>query len=125
MIIKFLVCCCALAVPLAAGAAEPDQDAMTVVRDPQTGKLRAPTADEVRALRASTLKPNAQPVLPAPKPTATTRPDGTRAINLGERAMVFAVMTRGADGKLAGHCVRGEDAAAKAVEQPQETNHER
>lgn len=125
MIIKVLVCCCALAAPLAAVAAEPVQEGMTVVRDPQTGKLRAPTAAEVRALRAGVLQPSMAPVVPAPPPKSTTRADGTRAINLGERSLVFSVMTRSADGKLAGHCVKGADAAARAVEQPQESDHER
>ena len=95
---------------------------MTVVRDPQTGKLRAPTAAELRAMR-STVQ---QPSMVAPEPLkSTVRADGSRAIDLGERGMVYSVMTRNADGSLGARCVKGGEAAAHAVDhQPQEANHE-
>lgn len=114
MIVKVLITCCALAAPLASA-----QDGMTVVRDPQTGKLRAPTAAELRALRGGVERPRT--MLP---PQSTVRPDGTRAIDLGERGMVYSVMTRNADGTLAAHCVKGEQAAAKAIEKKPEADHE-
>lgn len=114
MIVKVLISCCALAAPLASA-----QEGMTVVRDPQTGKLRAPTAAELRALRARVERPTTMLA-----PQSTMRPDGTRAIDLGERAMVYSVMTRNADGSLAAHCVKGEEGAAKAIENKPETDHE-
>jgi hypothetical protein len=125
MIIKVLISCCALAVPYAAFAADPVQESMTVVRDPQTGKLRAPTAAEVRDLRTRSARPNGQPVQPPVPPKSSVRADGTRAIDLGDRALVYSVITRAADGKLVGHCVAGADAAARALENKQEADHER
>lgn len=126
MIIKVFITCCALAVPLAAAAADPAQEGMTVVRDPQTGKLRAPTSAELRALRAAAVKlhANIEPVQPAQPTKSTVRPDGTRAIHLGERGMVYSVMRRNADGTLAGRCVKGEQAAANAIGHQQESDHE-
>lgn len=123
MIIKVVITCCALAVPVAAAAAEAGQDGMTVVRDAFTGKLRAPTSAELRALRGQLVKPEVamEPVQP---PKSTVRPDGTRALHLGERGMVYSVMRRNADGTLAGHCVKGEEAAHDAIVKPQETDHE-
>lgn len=119
MIVKVLITCCALAAPLAAAAAEPAQEGMTVVRDPLTGRLRAPTAAELRALHGDDVK---QPQMVAPQ--STRRPDGTRVINLGERAMVYAVMTRNADGSLAAQCVKGDQDAAKAIEKKAEVEHD-
>ena len=123
MIIKAFITCCALAVSAAAGAAGTGQDGMTVVRDPVTGKLRAPTSAELRALRGQQVKPETamEPVQPA---KSTVRPDGTRAIHLGERAMVYSVMRRNADGTLAGHCVKGAEAAVNALVKTQEADHE-
>jgi hypothetical protein len=123
MIIKVLIACCALAAPTAALAAEAAQDGMTVVRDKQTGKLRAPTSAELRVLRGQMMKPqaNMEPVQPA---KSTLRPDGTRAIHLGERGMVYSVMRRNDDGSLTGHCVKGEQAAADAIGKKQETGHD-
>ena len=84
------------------------QEGMVVVRDPQTGKLRAPTADELKALRAQT--PSA--ALAAPRQSATvSRGDGSRGVRLGEGNMVYEVVTRGADGKLTRECVEGGTAA--------------
>ncbi len=121
MIIKILITCCALAAPWAAIAAEPLQDGMTVVRDPKTGTLRAPTSAELRAMRAGVLQPQ---VAPPPPVKATVRPDGSRAINLGERGMVYSVMKRNPDGTLGGRCVRGSEAAARALEPQKESGDE-
>ncbi|MES2319075.1 MAG: hypothetical protein V4631_16485 [Pseudomonadota bacterium] len=120
MLIKVLITCCALALPLGASAVEPAQDGVTVVRDPLTGKLRAPTAAELRALRSTIVR-----VPPLDEVRSTKRADGTRAINLGERGMVYSVTTRKSDGTLAGRCVKGHEAAAEAMEKHQEDNHER
>ncbi|MFL6660416.1 MAG: post-PEP-CTERM-1 domain-containing protein [Massilia sp.] len=121
MKINVLICCCALTASGMTLAAEPVEDGMTVVRDAQTGKLRPPTAAEVRALRSKKVQPLLTNVAPV---KSTVRPDGTRRIDLGERALVYAVISRSADGKLTGHCVSGEAAATKALGQ-QETSHER
>ena len=83
------------------------QEGMVVVRDPLTGQLRAPTADELKELRAKT---PATAGLAAPRTPATiTRGDGSRGVRLGEKGMVYDVVTRGPDGKLTHECVQGQD----------------
>ena len=120
MIIYILITCCALAAPVAALAADPVPEGMTVVREPQTGKLRAPTAAELRAMRATVQ----QPGMAAPEPLkSTVRADGSRAIDLGERGMVYSVMTRNADGGLAARCIKGGEAAARALDHHPEDDH--
>ncbi len=123
MIIKVLIACAALAAPCSALADTPApvQEGLTVVRDPQTGKLRAPTPAEMRALQPPPRpSPNAAP---AGKPKPTLRPDGTRAIHLGERGLVYSVVQRNPDGSLSGHCVRNEAAAVHATEQEAQHDH--
>ena len=82
------------------------QESMVVVRDPLTGQLRAPTADELKELRA---KAPASAGLAAPRAAATmNRRDGSRGVRLGEKSMVYEVVTRGPDGKLTSECVHRE-----------------
>lgn len=103
------------------------QDGMVVVRDPLTGKLRAPTPDEARLLRART---PAGTALAAPRqPSLVTGPGGARGVRLGDKTMVYEVVTRGADGTLSRQCVQGDGAAQDALHRPapsdhQEHNHE-
>lgn len=107
------------ALPLAAMAAfmphhasaQEQQQGMVVVRDAQTGQLRAPTPAESRALA-----PKATPSMRAPsQPSMVTHPGGARQVRLGERGLVYSVVTRDGDGKLAEQCVHGEDAAGQAL----------
>lgn len=132
MMIKVLITCCALAAPVSAIAADPAQEGMTVVRDSRTGKLRAPTTAELRALRNKVNPDRVNPDRPITTTTpaqppgplkSTVRPDGTRSIDLGERGMVYSVMRRNTDGTLAGYCVDGEHAAALAIANKQEAKH--
>lgn len=94
------------------------QEGMVVVRDAQTGKMRAPTPDEMKALRAAA-PPNASmsPSRPA-QPQLLTRPNGARGVRVGESNLVYDVVTRGADGKLSSQCVQGEGAAQRALTHP-------
>lgn len=112
----------ALALPACAQQAESKQAAprqvqtqegMVVVRDADTGELRAPTADEARALHPRTNASAAGMAAPAPK--MVTGPGGRRSVQLGDRHMVYTVVTRGADGKLEEQCVHGAHAAEHAV----------
>ena len=91
------------------------QSGMVVVRDPQTGQLRAPTAAESRALAPP---PSAGMRAAQAPPAMVTHPGGTRQVHLGERGLVYSVVTRGADGKLTEQCVHGAAAADKAVHAP-------
>ena len=102
--------CAALwaALPPKAGAQE--QQGLVVVRDAETGQLRAPTAAESRALNP----PSAALAAP-PQPAMVTHPGGSRQVRLGDRGMVYSVVTRSAEGKLVEQCVEGGAAAAKAV----------
>jgi hypothetical protein len=84
---------------------------MVAVRDAQTGKMRAPTPDELKALRplAPSAAARAQPQALAP------RRDGAHGVRLGEKTMVYEVVTRGADGKLSSECVHGDAGAGAAL----------
>jgi hypothetical protein len=119
--------CAAIVLPLPHAVAA-GQDGMVVVRDPQTGQMRAPTAAELKALG-----PAPMASLHATAPLASlvvTRPDGSRLLRLGEKGMVYSVATRGADGKLVERCVKGEHAAgalaqaAPTARQNEEHRHE-
>lgn len=126
MALAVLLAASALGLSATAGA-EP-QDGMVVVRDASTGKLRPPTAAEMRVLQAK------QAALGFVKPGAveslvTIRPNGTVHKHLGENAMVYSVVRRDGHGKLGMQCVKGQDAANAALEQPapiteQEHDHE-
>lgn len=126
-----------MALPLAALAAAATfhaparaQEGMVVVRDPQTGQLRAPTAAERKALTggpAAALHAQKAPVSQLSS-QVVRNPDGSRKLRLGARGQVFEVVTRAPDGTLAQQCVQGEEAASRAVEQSatqqQEMRHE-
>jgi hypothetical protein len=90
------------------------QEGMIVVLDAQTGKLRNATPAEAKALRAQ----QATRSLAAPEAAVTIRRDGTMQKHLGERGMVYSVVTRDAEGKLGSQCVNGEAAAKAALERP-------
>lgn len=94
------------------------QSGMIVVRDPQTGQRRAPTAAESRALAPP---PSASMRAAQAPPAMVTHPGGTRQVHLGERGLVYSVVTRGADGELVEQCVHGAAAADKAVHAPAST----
>jgi hypothetical protein len=87
------------------------QEGMVVVRDPQTGQLRAPDATEMQTL---TKKP--QSLVAPSAPTLVTRKDRVRQVRMGENSQVFTVVNRDADGKLVNHCVQGEAAANAALQ---------
>ena len=112
----------ALALPACAQQASPKQtesgqvesrQGMVVVRDADTGQLRAPTPAEAQALHPRTNVSAAAAAAPAPK--MVVGPSGRRSVQLGEGQMVYSVVTRGADGKLAEQCVHGTHAAEHAV----------
>lgn len=99
------------------------QEGMVVVRDPQTGKMRAPTPEELRALRAKA-PPSAAALSGAPQQNkALTRRDGARGVRLGEKNLVYEVVTRGPDGKLGSQCVQGDAAAEDALHHPANAAH--
>lgn len=104
------------------------QEGMVVTRDPQTSALRAPTPDEMKALRAAAPPNAALSARPSAQPGMITRPNGARGVRIGESHLVYEVVTRGADGKLSSQCIQGEDAARQALTHPatadKESDHE-
>ena len=107
----------------AKAAGQEGREGMVVVRDPQTGKMRAPTAEELRALRAKAPPSGAALTGSAQAPRQLSRRDGARGVRLGEQSLVYDVVTRAEDGKLSSHCVQGEAAARAAVEHPAKDQH--
>ena len=98
----------------AAGATQPTpaQQGLTVVRDAETGQLRAPTPGELKTLRRQSSS------TPRPAPLAEiVGPRGERTMELGERGLVYSVVRRGADGTATQHCVASAKAATQTIEQ--------
>lgn len=90
-------------------AADDSAAALTVVRDADTGQLRAPTADEAAAL---TRKSNARALRSAPPPALQKfHVSGARGARLTDEMANAAVMVRTPDGKLAAQCVDSHEAA--------------
>lgn len=110
----------ALALPACAfqqaATAPSAEQGMVVVRDAATGQLRAPTPAEARALQP---RPTASAAAAAATPPKiVVGPGGRRSVRLGERHMVYSVVTRDANGKLAQDCVHGTQAATNALAKP-------
>lgn len=94
------------------------QQGMVVVRDAETGQLRAPTAAEFLALGAGDARGRLGPKRPGPVvPVLTQMADGTLRVHAGGRPM-YSVVQRGADGRLHASCVDGEHAAQAAPHAP-------
>ena len=108
-----------------ADAAQPAQlqvtasstSAQVVVRDAETGRLRAATPDEARALHDSrpaasaSLRRSAAVV--APQSRAHT--SGARGVRLTDEFMSYSVMVRQPDGKLVEICFESKEAAEEAM----------
>lgn len=91
------------------------QDGVIVVRDAQTGQMRAPTAAELKALAPAGAKVSTQVPLSS---LVVTKPNGSRTLRLAERGQVYSVVSRAPDGQLVEQCVQGENAANAALAQP-------
>lgn len=120
----------ATVVALAAMASAPALAAadagMRAARDAQTGQVRAPTAEESKALDAAAAKVraakgNARVGMASGKlnPQAVTYADGTVEQELDESTLSYSVARRNADGTIEMVCVQGKDAAGKALKAPQ------
>lgn len=106
-------------------SAGPVADAMTVVRDAETGQLRAATAEELAAMRAKSATTAAKPV---GAKASTTQGDraaarapvqvfatGARSSKLPAALASYSVVTRQADGSLDSRCIQGEAPAIEAI----------
>ena len=94
-------------------------DAMKVVRDKETGKLRAATAEEITEMNSqpTSYLPNAA-VLSRPVTTLVTRADGSMTIKRSIEDLDSLVVSREANGKLVAR--HGERHAAPAQPLPKE-----
>jgi len=103
---------------VAAPASQAAEAGMRVVRDPVTGQLRAPTAEEFKAMQDQEDKEKGSARSAAPARTMPVRnAHGGLSHHVGERFMTFSVMKRDADGNMTMVCVPGAEAAEKAVNQ--------
>lgn len=109
---------CALA-GTAGAQALPESNGMRVVRDPVTGRLRAPTAEEFKAMQAQEAArqraAGVQPAAARAPINVVRRADGSSSARLDESTMTYSVVTRAADGKFTEHCVTGAHAADRLV----------
>ena len=113
----------------AAPAAQAADAGMRIVRDPITGKLRGPTAEEFKAMEEQEAKAKADQAASAPAaagPAAAPQefqelsaPSGAVGFRVGDAFLNHSVMTRNADGTMTLHCVTGTDAAEKLTKNPQ------
>jgi hypothetical protein len=93
------------------GAAPPAESAgkaaprMVVVKDPETGQLRAATAAEIEALRASA--PAAKFAVSGEPTTVEKLLSGRVRARLGPEYMRYSVVRKNADGTLSSDCVPG------------------
>jgi hypothetical protein len=114
----------ATALPLQAAASDQtvaaespvaSSDAIRIVRDPATGKLRAPTAEEDAVLDQQQAN-KARMFRVAPKPTLQRfHANGARGARLTDEFMTSSVVVRAADGTLVQQCFDSHDAAEAAV----------
>ncbi len=86
---------------------------LTVAKDPVTGQLRAPTAEEAAALSAAPAGKYQPRGLITGKlnPAPIRHADGTIEQELDDSTQSFSVATRNPDGSVSLHCVTGTDAA--------------
>jgi hypothetical protein len=83
---------------------------MKAYKDPDTGKLRKATREELQ-IEAQTAPPSNN----AAGATVKTAPNGRKSARLDESFMSYAVVRKGAQGKLDMLCVTGESEAHKAL----------
>jgi len=114
----------AIVLSLSTSAHAADGVGMRIVRDPVTGQLRAPTADEAKAMDEAEAKARADRAAANPAGTADSRaPVEVRTSNgvryrVNDSFLSYSVITRKADGSLAMQCVTGKEAAEKLVRDP-------
>ncbi|UGQ48678.1 choice-of-anchor J family PEP-CTERM protein [Massilia endophytica] len=105
----------ALGMSQGAMAAGPQQHGMVVVKDAETGKLRAPTDAEFRQLVPQQVPESAFSAGGTGKaPEVKVNARGMRFANVENQA-VFSVVQANADGSLSEACVVGEKAATEFV----------
>lgn len=96
--------------------AAPQAEALTVVRDAQTGKLRAPTAEEAAALKAQAPAARSAARTAAPGFVLNkSHSSGIKGFRLTDESMSTSVAVRKADGSIERQCFDSHGAGADAV----------
>ncbi len=96
--------------------AAPQAEALTVVRDAETGKLRAPTADEAAALKAKASAGKSVQRTAAPSVVLNKyHSSGIHGFRLTDESMSTSVAVRKADGSIERQCFDSHGAGADAV----------
>ncbi len=93
----------------ATAQAAPAGEQAVVVRDAETGQLRAPTAAEAQALRDS--QRQRAPQTASKAPVQRTHADGSVSVELDDSTLMYSVARRGADGTIERACVQGIEKA--------------
>lgn len=110
-----------------AGPALAAEEGMRIARDPETGQLRAPSHEEIKALeaqeRAAAAKAGRNTTMRLAPPTIQIKANGAKRAQLDESHMTYSVMKRRADGTLAMECVTGHEAAHQALATPATAQH--
>jgi len=101
------------ALGMSAGAMAADEKGMVVVRDAETGQLRAPTAAEYKALVPQTVRSSSLAAGNTKTAQVETRANGTRVASVASKVM-YSVVTKNADGTLTEACAADENAALAA-----------
>jgi hypothetical protein len=98
-----------------ATAQEAQSDALTVVRDPGTGKLRSATAEEQAALQSQAAG-KLRALRVAPKPFQEKfHAKGARGMRLTDESVSSSVAVRKADGSIEMQCFDSHGAAQTAA----------
>jgi hypothetical protein len=104
----------ALAAAMALGL-QLSAQAQTASRDTETGQLRAPTADEVKAMSPERAARPVGLVSGKANPQAIRHADGTIQQELDTSTLMYSVARRNADGTISQFCVTGPEAAERIV----------
>ncbi len=112
-----------MALPLQVSAQTPTEpagsDKLTVVRDAETGQLRAPTAAELDAMQ---LRADRNLSLGTRAATQANLPkvhgSGARGVRVTDDLVGYSVVVRNADGSLSKRCFESKAAAEAALKRP-------
>jgi hypothetical protein len=92
--------------------------AQTVVRDAQTGEMRAPTAAEAQLLnqlRSRSFNANRGILTGTINPQPVRMPDGSDFLETTEGQLNYSVVVRAADGRLVRKCINDPEMAGRLV----------
>src|SRR5262245_17628932 len=99
--------------PSTSAPAQTGAAGMVAAIDPETGELTAPTAEQLRELRAAEVSKTGRSTI-----ETYQRPDGTVIGVLDGRFDHYSVVQVGADGKLHSVCAHGEEHCKSALQAP-------